>query len=121
LLDIKSDIKSETRKKLMNTLGIVVVLFLSISTVAGFTSLFSKFKYASSIFASTTVVDVEKSWQEDLDIILNVDTPCETRNEKLSEILKKADSIVSDVREAVQERNVTKLAPTNLGGVYIVN
>jgi len=40
---------------------------------------------------------------------------CQTRIDTVTEILKKTDSIVNDISEAVQEKNVSKIAPSNLG------
>jgi hypothetical protein len=76
-------------------------------------------KFAATSLDSTTttatITDTGKSWQEDVDSILNVDTPCESRKEIVSGLLKKSDQIIADVSSAVQDRDTKKIAPPSLG------
>lgn len=53
----------------------------------------------------------KSTWQEDLDHILNVDTPCESRKELSKGMLKRLNEITADVAVAVKDRDVEKLAP----------
>jgi hypothetical protein len=63
---------------------------------------------------STTFSSESKSWQEDVDSILNIDTSCDTRREKVSELLSKSSSVVEDIVSAVTEKDIKKVAPPNL-------
>ena len=71
-------------------------------------------KYALKYLAATTLTD-ERTWQEGVDEILNVDTPCQTRVDTVSELLKKREKVIEDISEAIKEKNFTKVAPPNLG------
>mmetsp|Transcript_7999 Transcript_7999/g.8765 ORF Transcript_7999/g.8765 Transcript_7999/m.8765 type:complete len:406 (-) Transcript_7999:3376-4593(-) len=54
------------------------------------------------------------TWQEDLDKILDVDTSCESRRTLTSAFLKRLREVSEDVRQAIQDKNVEKIAPKNL-------
>ena len=54
------------------------------------------------------------SWQSDLDDILNVDVPCDTRKELIKGLQSKSQEIRKDVKEAVRDRNIEKLAPRDM-------
>lgn len=58
-----------------------------------------------------TTSSFKGSWQEDLDDILSVDTPCESRKELSKGMLKRLNEITADVAVAVKERDVEKIAP----------
>jgi hypothetical protein len=51
------------------------------------------------------------TWQEDLDRILDVDTPCDIRRDVAKGFLQKFSEISNDVISAVQEQNIEKIAP----------
>eukprot|EP01031_Cornospumella_fuschlensis_P036622 gene36622-44425_t len=56
----------------------------------------------------------EASWQEDLDQILNVDTPCDARKSLSRDLFRRLNEISSDVVAAIQDRDVDKVAPRSL-------
>lgn len=66
------------------------------------------------VLKDTTTFSSEGTWQEDVDSILNVDTSCDARKEKISELLSKSSSVIDDIRLAVTEKDIKKLAPPNL-------
>lgn len=51
------------------------------------------------------------TWQEDLDQILDVDTPCDVRQNVAKDFFQKFTEISNDVMTAVQEQNIEKIAP----------
>jgi len=55
-----------------------------------------------------------KSWQEDVDAVLNIDTSCEARRNLLADLFKKSNTIVDDIKTAVEEKDIKKLVPTDL-------
>lgn len=59
-------------------------------------------------------IETSKTWQEELDEVLNVDTPCEGRREISINILKRASEITADVTAAIQDQDIEKLAPRKL-------
>eukprot|EP01041_Mallomonas_annulata_P008662 gene8662-17874_t len=64
---------------------------------------------------SASTVDIDnKSWQEDVDSILNIDTSCDTRKDSVSELLKKSDVIIEDVKAAIRDKDIKKIAPPKL-------
>jgi len=63
----------------------------------------------TSTFSSET-----SSWQEDVDSILNIDTACDTRREKISDLLSKSSTILDDVKLAVTDKDIKKIAPPSL-------
>lgn len=54
------------------------------------------------------------TWQEDLDQILDVDTPCDSRRDMTRNFIKRASEISTDLVEAVQNKDIEKLAPKKL-------
>lgn len=73
-------------------------------------------KVSPPLFASTSGgVDGSKTWQEDLDSVLNIDTSCDSRKDSVRELLKKSNVVLSDVVDAVKDKDVSKLAPPTLG------
>eukprot|EP01038_Epipyxis_sp_PR26KG_P008643 gene8643-11683_t len=83
----------------------IIISFLQICTINGW---FTKnIKSTSKSFLKSA------TWQEDLDSIVNIDTPCTNRRESALEIIKKLPTISSDVIEAIQEQDITKIAPKN--------
>jgi len=59
-------------------------------------------------------IETSKTWQEELDEVLNVDTPCEGRREISINILKRASEITADLTAALQDQDIEKLAPKKL-------
>lgn len=55
------------------------------------------------------------TWQEDLDQILDVDTPCDVRQNVVKGFFQKFTDISNDVMSAVQEQNIEKIAPKSSG------
>lgn len=54
------------------------------------------------------------SWQEELDSALDVETSCESRQQKLQDLLQnRANEISTDVREAVRSRDRRVVAPSS--------
>lgn len=54
------------------------------------------------------------TWQEEVDQILDIDTGCDARREILKSLFQRSQEIVGDVTSAVQEKDVTKIAPPSL-------
>eukprot|EP01039_Chlorochromonas_danica_P008298 gene8302-9149_t len=65
-----------------------------------------------SFFPSTGLRS--STWQEDLDQILDVDTPCDARRTLSRDLFSRLSEISSDVRTAFQEKNIEKVAPKTL-------
>lgn len=85
---------------------------LSITDAFGFTP----FKKAAKNLLASTITDIsDKTWQENVDIILDIDTPCDKRRDVAAEIIKKTSDITTDVIQAIQDKDVKKIAPPNLG------
>ncbi|RYH32262.1 heme-binding protein [archaeon] len=54
------------------------------------------------------------TWQEDLDQILNVDTPRDARKSLSRDLFRRLNEIASDMVSAIQERDVDRVAPRSL-------
>lgn len=57
---------------------------------------------------------LKATWQEELDQLLDIDTPRSSKRSLTKSIFGKLTSISSDVVDAVRERNLNKIAPQNL-------
>ena len=72
-----------------------------------------------NIAVSSTVPAAADSWQATLDEILDVDTACDVRREKLTSLVGKVSEISGDIGAAVGKGDVDSaleiLAPRNLG------
>ena len=55
-----------------------------------------------------------RTWQQDVDEVLNVDTSCANRRTTLFSLIPKVRQIVGDVSTAVRQRDITKIAPPTL-------
>ena len=53
------------------------------------------------------------TWQDDIEAILDVDSSCDNRKELARGLRSKAEEIRSDLREAVRERDIEKIAPSD--------
>eukprot|EP01036_Dinobryon_divergens_P032088 gene32087-41607_t len=99
----------------MKVLGVLIAIQVALPIA---TSLIFKkninFRKSSPTFSTVASGDASATWQEQLDQILDVDTPCEGRRELSINILKRASEITSDLAAALQDRDINKLAPKNL-------
>lgn len=91
----------------------VLIMLLSLGDAFNFFSTVKK--PVDYLFASTITDITDKTWQENVDIILDIDTPCDKRRDVAAEIIKKSSDITSDVIQAIQDKDIKKVAPPNLG------
>ena len=63
---------------------------------------------------SASPFDAIKSWQKELDEVLDIDTSCDTRRDLILGLFGKTSEIVEDVQKAVVERDISILAPPSL-------
>lgn len=92
---------------------LVVIVLLSVA-IAYKSSSNKIYRLPKSVLKSTTSSS-STSWQEDLDQILDVDTSCTTRRDLTRTILRnKLMNVREDLRDAIQKRNVEKIAPPSL-------
>lgn len=54
------------------------------------------------------------TWQQELDELLDIDTPLEAKREKTRSLIGRTQEITSDVFNALRERDLKKLAPRDL-------
>ena len=52
------------------------------------------------------------TWQDDVEAILDVDSSCENRKERVRGLKSKREDIRNDVREALRNRDIEKIAPS---------
>lgn len=64
--------------------------------------------------SSSVPTSSSNSWQEDLDQILDVDTSCDSRKEFVKSFASKVTDISADVQSAIQDKDVSKVAPKTL-------
>lgn len=62
----------------------------------------------------TTRTALSSTWQEDVDSLLDVDTPCDNRRDLTIGLFQKTGEVLDDVRKAVQDRDVERIAPQSL-------
>lgn len=86
-------------------------LFVLLITIACILILSNGFKITKT---QTTSFKLSSTWQEEFDQFVDIDTSCDSRREVAQNLIKKVDSIANDVVTSIRERNVEKLAPTNL-------
>jgi len=55
-----------------------------------------------------------QTWQQDVDTVLNIDTECDSRRNLTKGLLTKVEDIRDDVLSAIQDRDITKIAPPSL-------
>ena len=93
-------------------LAAVTILFPS------FQSLRINYKSKNTAYSAlfSTVGDSQplRSWQQDVDEILDIDTDCTLRREKAIGLINKANEIRDDVINAIQDNDIKKVAPSNL-------
>lgn len=53
----------------------------------------------------------DQSWQKQLDEFLDIDTPCDNRRDIAKELFGKFGKISKDVIEAIQDRDLSSIAP----------
>lgn len=83
-----------------------VALAILFQTGNSFHFSFRTNKQQTALFAQT--------WQEDVDNVLNIDTECDSRRNLTKGLLSKVDNIRDDVLSAIQDRDITKIAPPSL-------
>lgn len=100
---------------LSNAIVTLVTLFAVIHGVDSF--LISRHSGSRSYTSHrSTLADSEsKTWQQDLDQILDVDTACDSRQELVKGLFSKITDIATDVSTAIQDKDTTKIAPSSLG------
>ena len=57
---------------------------------------------------------LQSTWQEELDQLLDIDTPRSSKRSLTRSIFGKLSNISTDVIDAIRERNLNKIAPQNL-------
>lgn len=82
---------------------ILIFLVMAVICTAFMTS---KTQWRRSIVPKST-------WQDDVESILDIDSSCENRKELVRELRSKTEDIRKDVREAVRERDIEKIAPSD--------
>ncbi len=83
-----------------------VLLFLLACTVACMAFIAPGARWRRSTVSMST-------WQDDIEAILDVDSSCDNRKELARGLRSKAEEIRSDLREAVRERDIEKIAPSD--------
>lgn len=84
----------------------VLLVLAVVCSSMGF-QVFNKHSTGNTILRAST-------WQEDLDQILNIDTPCDARRSLSQNIVQKFSDITNDIISAVQDKNIEKIAPKSL-------
>lgn len=102
----------------MNTITIALVFCILEMSMSYITHIRPRHA-VSSLFMSTESFDANAiptnpSWQQDVDAILDMDTGCTTRREKVFGLINKLNEIRGDVVNAIQDKDIKKIAPSNL-------
>ena len=96
----------------MLQLNIFIFSVIIINAVESFRNFGGKFQQKYTILSSSTSTSTE-SWQEDIDRILDVDVPCESKQQYAQSIISKIGDVSNDIQQAVKERDIEKVAPTS--------
>jgi hypothetical protein len=88
---------------------IVFPYFILLVSIGGLNS-FRTFPVGFTVRKSA----LRSTWQQDLDGVLNVDTPCDTRIELTKSIAGNLNNITADVFDAVLDKDLEKVAPRDL-------
>jgi len=88
----------------MSTIARVLSLLLAVRSLSAWRIQQTRQQFLSSTLRAAT-------WQEDLDQILDVDTPCDVRQNVAKDFFQKFTEISNDVMSAVQEQSIEKIAP----------
>lgn len=64
--------------------------------------------------SDTATTQSTPTWQEDVDTILNIDTECNSRRDVAFGLVNKVNDIRNDVMDAIQDKDIKKVAPSNL-------
>ena len=91
-------------------IAIVIILLscLQIQFTHSFTRNFLRLRTQQHSYLSA------QTWQEDVDTLLNIDTECDNRRELALGLIGKASEIRDDVIKSIEDRDIKKLAPSNL-------
>jgi hypothetical protein len=83
-----------------------LLLLLFLPSLQSFTPAFSLIKSKKAAIFQT--------WQEDVDSLLNIDTECDSRRNIAFRLIDKISDIQNDVVNAIQDRDIKKIAPPSL-------